>query len=721
MNVYHWFNFSFVGLKNYKDALFVFDSGFLAALLRTILWTVLNMVLQLVIAFVLASLLNIQDFKGRRVYKTLLMIPWAMPGYVSILLWKTGIFNSQFGLLNQWMQKLGLATVRWLANEVSAFLCCTVVNLWLPVVSKVDCPKQGDDTMNFEAIQHIPMSQQAHGIDPNHVVFRLRAGRDDLKHCTLFYADRACRLTPVIFSSVEMQVEAQDEWFDYFQVILESPYKRICYYFELDDGTQKLLYYGDFFTDHRVDDRSEYYQLPFNHPADIAAPPAWAQDAVVYNIFPDSFATGRRFISGKSSEKEWNGQITRGKLGGTLRGVIENLDYIQELGATCIYMNPIFAAGEYHKYDLLDYHHIDPCFGTDEDFRQLVNDCHARGMRVIIDGVFNHVGWNFFAFDDVVRNGENSKYKNWFYHLQFPVERPEDPETYPTYECFGYERMMPKTNTCNPEVQEYFCEVGRYWVREFDIDGWRLDVASEINDGFWRAFRQAVKEEKAECILIGEVWETAQHWLNGDIFDSTMNYDFRKHCRRFFAEQSIDAAEFDARVTNMRMRYKLPVLYAQLNLLDSHDVSRFYSLCEKDPARMQLAVLFQMTFTGIPSVFYGDERGIYGLQEAEYRHEMTWSQEPPALADFYKKAMHLRTEHPALCRGSYHTVKAEKENGLYGYERTDAKEKITVFLNNQSTAVDISPMNGKILWQQGYEEKNNSLAPMGFAVFTQEV
>ncbi len=118
-------------------------------------------------------------------------------------------------------------------------------------------------------------------------------------------------------------------------------------------------------------------------------------------------------------------------------------------------------------------------------------------MRVIIDGVFNHVGWNFFSlFDDVVRNGENSKYKNWFYHLQFPVERPEDPETYPTYECFGYERMMPKTNTCNPEVQDYFCEVGRYWVREFDIDGWRLDVASEINDGFWRAVRQAVKERK---------------------------------------------------------------------------------------------------------------------------------------------------------------------------------------------------------------------------------
>ncbi len=131
MNVYHWFNFSFVGMENYRDALFVFDSGFLAALGRTVAWTALNMALQLVIAFVLASLLNVREFRGRKVYKTILMVPWAIPGYVSILLWKTGMFNSQFGLLNQWMERLGLQAVRWLANDLSAFLCCTVVNLWL--------------------------------------------------------------------------------------------------------------------------------------------------------------------------------------------------------------------------------------------------------------------------------------------------------------------------------------------------------------------------------------------------------------------------------------------------------------------------------------------------------------------------------------------------------------------------------------------------------------
>ncbi len=153
-NVYHWFQFSFVGLKNYKDALFVFDSGFLAALLRTLLWTALNMSLQLVIAFVLAALLNIKDFKGRRIYKTLLMIPWAMPGYVSILLWKTGIFHSQFGLLNQWLQKLGLTAVRWLADDGLAFLCCSAVNLWLALpfmIMIMDGAMQAIDQSYYES------------------------------------------------------------------------------------------------------------------------------------------------------------------------------------------------------------------------------------------------------------------------------------------------------------------------------------------------------------------------------------------------------------------------------------------------------------------------------------------------------------------------------------------------------------------------------------------
>lgn len=559
------------------------------------------------------------------------------------------------------------------------------------------------------------MSQDAHGVDEEHVLLRLRAARGDLDFCTLHYADRACRLTPVVFTSAPMEVVARDEYFDYFEVILEGAYKRLCYYFELGGGGERILYYGDLFSDRLVDDRSEYYQFPYNRREDIAAPPAWAKDAVIYNIFPDSFASARRSITGVPTRRDWNGAATRGKLGGTLRGIAENVDYLKELGVNAIYINPIFAAGEYHKYDLLDYYHVDPCFGTDEDFRALVRVCHENGLRVIIDGVFNHCGWRFFAFEDVVRNGERSRYRDWFYRLSFPVERPDDPEAYPGYECFGYERLMPKLNTGNPEVVDYFCDVGRHWLREYGIDGWRLDVASEVNDGFWRAFRKAAKAEAPDAILIGEVWESAGHWLDGSMFDSTMNYDFRKHCRRFFAEGDIDAFEFDARVTDMRLRYRRNMLYAQLNLLDSHDASRFLSLCGGDQARLELAVLFQMTFPGMPSVFYGDEQGLTGLREEDYRQPMTWSEEG-ALYRFYKEAIALRGEEPALRGGGYRTLAAERGSGLYAFARGCEGEEVLVAFNLGAAAAPLpDAFQGRaIRWERGGTD--GALAPMGFVV-----
>lgn len=567
--------------------------------------------------------------------------------------------------------------------------------------------------MNKSAVLHIPMSQDAFGTDEEHVTIRLRTGRDDLKSCVLYYGDRACRLTPVIFTEAVMNVVAQSELFDYYEVQLERPYKRLCYYFKLEDEEESVLYYGDEFHSGPVDDRSEYYQLPFNHRADIVRPPEWAKDTIIYNIFPDSFATSKAYISRLGVEKEFEGKKTRGKLGGTIRGIMENVEYLEGLGVNAIYINPIFAAGEYHKYDLLDYFHIDPCFGTNEEFKNMVKLFHEHGIRVIIDGVFNHCGWQFYAFEDVVEKGEKSEYKEWFYRLEYPVVRPEDPEAYPDYECFGYERMMPKLNTQNPEVEAYFCKVCRYWLEEFDIDGWRLDVASEVNDHFWRAFTETAKSVKKDAILIGEVWETASHWLDGTIFDSAMNYDFRKHCRRFFGDASIDAAEFDGRITNMRMRYRSQTVYAQLNLLDSHDVSRFLSLCDGDRERYQLAVLFQMTFPGMPSVFYGDEQGIEGILEEEYRHPMIWNQEDE-LFSFFKKAISLRRSEKILRQGTYRTILAEKENRLYVYERELEGEKIRIFLNMDEKEQNISELfdGTEILWQKG--RSGAWLMPKGF-------
>lgn len=570
--------------------------------------------------------------------------------------------------------------------------------------------------MKLDAILHIPMSEYCHGLDEKHIVYRMRSAKGDLKNVTLYYGDTACRVTPIIFTPVLMELVASDLLHDYWQVIVDSPYNRVYYYFEMDDGNETKLYYGDVFTDHLVDDRSQYFKLPFSHRADIAKVPDWVHDAVVYNIFPDSFATAQKHISLESAQMDYHGQTVKGKLGGTLRGVAENVNYLKDLGINCVYVNPIFAAGEYHKYDLLDYFHVDPVFGGDEAFREMVDTLHANGIRIIIDGVFNHCGWYFFAFDDVVRNQEKSKYCDWFYHLEFPVERPETPEIYPTYACFAYERMMPKLDTANPEVRNYFCKVGRYWVEEFGIDGWRLDVASEVDDGFWRAFRKAVKEVNPDALLIGEVWESANHWLQGDMFDSAMNYDFRKHCNLFFAEQSIDAADFSGRITNMLIRYRVQTVPAQLNLLDSHDVSRFLSLCNGDTTKYKLAILFMMTFIGMPTVFYGDELGIQGILEKEYRHPMPWNGGDAELYAFFKKAIAMRHELAPLRRGDFRMVSAEQGSGLIVFTRKLGNQTVTACINQGKGSVDLPEISGSIYWADGLNDK--TLKASGFAVFS---
>lgn len=568
--------------------------------------------------------------------------------------------------------------------------------------------------MKLDAVLHIPMSEYCCGLDEEHILYRLRCAAGDMKRVTLFYADTACRVTPILFSPVPMERILSDAYHDYWQVTVKSPYHRVYYYFLLDDGKETLLYYGDVFTNHLVDDRSQYFKLPFNHRADIASVPDWVKDAVVYNIFPDSFASRKCGISKEPTEQPYGDQTVHGKLGGTLNGIAENVDYLKALGINCVYLNPIFAAGEYHKYDLLDYYHVDPCFGGDEAFRNLVNTLHASGIRVLIDGVFNHCGWHFFAFEDVIRNQEQSRYRDWFYSLHFPVSRPETPEEIPSYECFAYERMMPKLNTANPEVQEYFCEVGAYWVKAFGIDGWRLDVASEVNDDFWRAFRKSVKAANPQALLIGEVWESAGHWLQGDMFDSTMNYDLRKHCTLFFGEGSIDSAAFSGRITNMLMRYKRAMLPAQLNLLDSHDVSRFRSVCGSE-ARFRLAVLFQFCFVGMPTVFYGDELGVQGITEEEFRAPMPWDGGDLSLLGFYRRAIAMRQTLAPLRCGTFRMLRAEKGSQLIAFCRQYDGKTITVCLNAGAEPATLPPVEGTAYWSEGLQD--STLDAFGFSVF----
>lgn len=530
------------------------------------------------------------------------------------------------------------------------------------------------------------MSEYAFALDDTHYIFRLRTGKGEAESVRFYYADRAVMTPKLQFAPLPMEKFRTDRYFDWYEIRLETRFERIAYYFELQNGVETLFYYGDCYEMAGTPTRADYFQLPFNHRADRFAAPAWTRDAVVYNIFPDSFAAGKRLAPNGAPPCR----------GGTVRGVTENLDYIASLGFNCIYLNPIFAARSYHRYDTLDYYRIDPHMGAEDDLRDLVRRAHALGIRVILDGVFNHVSSDHPFFRDVLEKGRASRYYSCFYALPETPRLPAAGEL-PGYTCFSYVADMPKTNTADPFLRQYFCDVGAYWVRKFDVDGWRLDVANELDDGFLRAFRASVKAAKSDALIVGEVWENAAHYLGGDMLDSAMNYDFRRYCRRFFAEQTVDAETFDTNVSTLLLRYNENALFAQLNLLDSHDVSRFLSLCGGKTERMELAVLLQMTFPGMPCVFYGDEKGLCGESEPEYRRPMEWDASSP-LEEVYRRMIALRKTHPALRYGSFHTELAC--GGVYRYSRVWNGTKITVAMNLGAEPVK-SEKRGTLLLKKG--------------------
>lgn len=530
------------------------------------------------------------------------------------------------------------------------------------------------------------MSEYAFALDDTHYIFRLRTGKGEAESVRFYYADRAVMTPKLQFAPLPMEKFRTDRYFDWYEIRLETRFERIAYYFELQNGVETLFYYGDCYEMAGTPTRADYFQLPFNHRADRFAAPAWTRDAVVYNIFPDSFAAGKRLAPNGAPPCR----------GGTVRGVTENLDYITSLGFNCIYLNPIFAARSYHRYDTLDYYRIDPHMGAEDDLRDLVRRAHALGIRVILDGVFNHVSSDHPFFRDVLEKGRASRYYSCFYALPETPRLPAAGEL-PGYTCFSYVADMPKTNTADPFLRQYFCDVGANWVRKFDVDGWRLDVANELDDGFLRAFRASVKAAKSDALIVGEVWENAAHYLGGDMLDSAMNYDFRRYCRRFFAEQTVDAETFDTNVSTLLLRYNENALFAQLNLLDSHDVSRFLSLCGGKTERMELAVLLQMTFPGMPCVFYGDEKGLCGESEPEYRRPMAWDASSP-LEEVYRRMIALRKTHPALRYGSFHTELAC--GGVYRYSRVWNGTKITVAMNLGAEPVK-AEKRGTLLLKKG--------------------
>lgn len=567
--------------------------------------------------------------------------------------------------------------------------------------------------MQLQAVLHIPLSSYAFAASETSLVIRLRTAKGDVQGCSLYYGDRVCEKDPIETTKIKMKKIASDQLFDYYEAVIEDDYTRVCYYFGLEDEKEQIFYSGYGFSQEITCQRTQYFQFPYIRREDIPKLPDWAKEMVMYHIFPDSFATEKNRIAEKECCIKKDGKVYRSHQGGTLKGILESLDYIAGLGVNCVYLNPIFAAESYHKYDTIDYFQIDPCFGTLEEFKELVGALHERGIRIILDGVFNHCGAGFFAFQDVLKKGEASRYKDWFYKMEFPVQFKKPLN----YEAFAYVKEMPKLNTGNPEVMDYFKKVGTWWIEETGIDGWRLDVANEINHDFWREFRKAVRAVKEDAILIGEIWEDSEVWLQGDQFDSTMNYTFSYICREFYAEHAISLKEFDEKINRMLLRYPHPVSAVQMNFLDTHDVPRFLSYCKNGMEDLKQAVFFMMMCVGIPSVFYGDEQLIEGMTEPEYRKPMPWKYRKPEMEAFFEKWIKIRRKFPALQKGRYETVMVDGERGIYGFRRYTSQQELLILLNTseQETEVELPEGNRKYIdVENGIEcKKKEIIIPKG--------
>lgn len=549
--------------------------------------------------------------------------------------------------------------------------------------NKTDFLKGEGIFMLVEAIQHraIPPFVYANDKETLHIMIESRAG--DLEKVELIYGDPYdYQEDRWQYRKLTMEKTGSTQSTDYWSVSIKPPYRRLRYGFLCTGSNQQQIVLTEKgFQKDIPSDSGVYFCFPYIHETDVFQAPEWVKDTIWYQIFPERFANGDASLNPPGT-LEWGSELPTADnfFGGDFVGLIERLDYLADLGIGGIYFTPIFKAYSNHKYDTIDYFEIDPQFGDKATFRKLVQECHKRGIKVMLDAVFNHSGYYFPPFQDVLKHQENSRYKDWFHVWDFPVQT----EPRPNYDTFGYVASMPKLNTSNPEVRDYLLKVARYWIEEFDIDGWRLDVANEVDHTFWRDFRKVVKEVKPDAYILGEIWHDSMKWLQGDQFDAVMNYPLTDVVIDFFAKQAIDASAFANRVVEVQHMYPQNVNEVLFNLLGSHDTPRILTLSDESIERVKLMFLFQFSFTGTPCIYYGDEIGMTGGHDPGCRKCMEWDEtlQNKELLDFVKRLIQLRKSLSSFGNGaSLRFIKTEGNGLVYVKE---GKQSTLYFAVNNS-------------------------------------
>jgi cyclomaltodextrinase / maltogenic alpha-amylase / neopullulanase len=627
--------------------------------------------------------------------------------------------------------------------------------------------------VNMAALRHDPsQASYFNVVAADTAEVRLRTLHDDVQRVVLHWRDHDER-------DIQMRRGDAAYGFDYWNALvpIESTDKTASYYFVLTDGTATINY--------GASNRAHAVNQWFN--TDLTqrfATPGWAHNVVWYQIFPERFRNGtaendpphtlpwrwdwykvaaleKLRENGVPFSNDWYGR----RFGGDLQGVMSELPYFRELGVTALYFCPVFESSSNHGYDTVDYRHISQYFGTKGDyetvagtetldpktwkwtpsdrlFLQFVKAAHAQGLKVIIDGVFNHMGRNSFALKDVLANGQKSPYADWF-----DITSWGPPVKYHSWDGSGSMPNFHKDSQkgyASDSAKKYIFDITRRWMdpdgNPVDgVDGWRLDVAQDVPAAFWVDWRKHVKGINSNAYITGEIWGMASKYLQGNEWDAVMNYQFAMRGMRYFIDQKhkISASEFGRQLKELLASYPLQVDYVMQNLYDSHDTDRLasmianpdhgynqgdrpqdggnYNASKPGPSAyrvMKLMATFQMAFLGAPMIWYGDEAGMFGASDPTNRKPMLWRDLEPYdnpqdtvmqdVFEHYRRAIAVRNTYPALRTGQFQTLLADDQNDLFGFTRTLGTNTVAVIVNNsdKDQVLDLSvpfPNNSRVM------------------------
>ncbi|HHZ05538.1 MAG TPA: alpha-glycosidase [Clostridiales bacterium] len=582
--------------------------------------------------------------------------------------------------------------------------------------------------MNYSGIFHTATDNMCYALNDNELVINIKTDYD-VDRIILHYGDPFATgimggKTTWNGSQVEINTFTRLAYQKLWSATVTPEFKRCRYFFEIISEDEVCYYLEDGIKSKKefesYNGRFQYFFFPWINSADVNRVPQWVNQTIWYQIFPDRFynsGTGEK----SKNLKPWAGphNVMRhlDNYGGDIQGITNKLGYLQDLGVTGLYLTPINESTSNHKYNTDDYYTIDKAFGTDETLKLMVKVAHKKGIRVMLDGVFNHCGNGLMQWQDVVKNGKSSPYFNWFIVNDWPFSTVHCNAKAGKYYTFAFSDYMPKLNTNNPEVIEYLLDVCTHWVKEYDIDALRLDVANEVSHYFCKELKKRMLSLKSDFYILGEVWHSSMPWLRGDEFDSVMNYPLQESINDFWAIPTQTRDEFERAINRCYSMYMTQTNDALFNMLDSHDTIRLITkLGSIDKFYQQMAVLFSMP--GTVCIYYGTEVALEGNYDPDCRRCMPWKEIDSGIYNDQIKTMkaliNLRKTHKSLRSSAYRFTPLTRNDRLLAYTKSDDNETIQIILNCSNADVPLQIDNSRILFSRLYS--NETVSPNGVVI-----